>query len=231
MAPRLQAAERKQLIIEAARALFAEKGFSGTSVRAIARDAGVSEALLYKHFPDKQHIYQEILSYTGDLSGIFSKRLEALKPGSDTLVKYVFLLVRLILFEVPGMEKPQYWHERLMFRSLIGDTTFARVHLENVMHYSSDIFDRCVAEATAVGDMTPSPIKTANSFWFAHHLAMSLNLCHLSGEPAFNYPGSKRELMHQAVRFILRGMGMKDDVIDQHFQPEKLEAFFHQVYG
>ncbi|MBW1815043.1 MAG: helix-turn-helix transcriptional regulator [Deltaproteobacteria bacterium] len=51
---RMKGVDRKQAIIEAARPLFAQNGFNGTSVRAIAKAAGVSEALLYKHFPSKE---------------------------------------------------------------------------------------------------------------------------------------------------------------------------------
>jgi AcrR family transcriptional regulator len=231
MATRLQAAERKRQLIQAARELFAEKGFNGTSVREIAKAAGVSEALLYKHFPDKQHIYQEILDYAGNLSGIFKDQLDELEPGSEALVTYIFFMVRLIFLEVPGMEKVQRWHERLLFRSLIGETTFARGHLKNIMAYAADRFSACMVKAAEAGDMSPAPIDTANSIWFAHHLAMSLNLCHLSGEPVFDYSTSKEELMYQAVRFILRGMGMKEKAIDRCFQPEALERFYNQVYG
>ncbi len=40
-------------ILEAALDLFSEIGYHGTSIRMIARKAGVSEALIYHHFPDK----------------------------------------------------------------------------------------------------------------------------------------------------------------------------------
>jgi AcrR family transcriptional regulator len=228
---RLQGAERKRSIIHAARVLFADKGFNGTSVRDIARSAGVSEALLYKHFPDKKQIYNETMDYLGDLKGLFKVRLDELEPGSETLVIYVFLMVRLILLEVPGMEKAQYCHERLLFRSLIGDTTFARRHLKNMMDFLGDRLSACVDEANLAGEMTPGAVAARNSIWFAHHLAMSLNLCHLSGDSVFSYDVSKTELINQAVRFILRGMGMKEDAIDSHFQPDKLEKFFQQIYG
>jgi len=47
------AAENRRALIDAARTLFAEQGFS-VPFSAIARRAGVGQASLYRHFPDKE---------------------------------------------------------------------------------------------------------------------------------------------------------------------------------
>ncbi|MBY4894136.1 TetR/AcrR family transcriptional regulator [Rhodobacteraceae bacterium N5(2021)] len=48
-------------VIAGARAVFMREGFEGASVDEIARDAGVSKATLYSYFPDKQHLFLEVL--------------------------------------------------------------------------------------------------------------------------------------------------------------------------
>jgi AcrR family transcriptional regulator len=58
---RLSAEDRRQQIIRAAIALFAQKGFEGTTTREIALAAGVSEALIFRHFPTKQDLYAAII--------------------------------------------------------------------------------------------------------------------------------------------------------------------------
>ena len=62
---RLDSDERRQAIVDAAVPLFARKGFSGATTRELAEAAGVSEALLYRHFPSKQLLYSEILQQVG----------------------------------------------------------------------------------------------------------------------------------------------------------------------
>src|SRR5207245_10908867 len=52
--------ERQASIIAAAAALFAQKGFNGTTTREIAKNAGISEALPFKHFPTKRALYAAI---------------------------------------------------------------------------------------------------------------------------------------------------------------------------
>jgi len=51
--PAGDAADRRTAILDAARANFAAQGFSGTSMRAIARDAGVDVSLISHYFGDK----------------------------------------------------------------------------------------------------------------------------------------------------------------------------------
>ncbi|MCH7702190.1 MAG: TetR/AcrR family transcriptional regulator [Planctomycetes bacterium] len=50
----------KHAIYESATKLFSERGVSGTGIREIARQAGVSEAALYRHWKGKQQLAREI---------------------------------------------------------------------------------------------------------------------------------------------------------------------------
>ena len=67
---REQQAERtRQLIAAAARVRFLEGGWSGTSVRSVAQDAGVSEATVY--------------SVYGSKAGLASSLLDAAEESAD----------------------------------------------------------------------------------------------------------------------------------------------------
>ncbi len=53
--------ERRQQLLDVARALFAEKGFDGTSVEEIAHRANVSKPVVYEHFGGKEGIYAVVV--------------------------------------------------------------------------------------------------------------------------------------------------------------------------
>ncbi len=53
--------DRRAAILAAAEAVFTERGYSGTSIRAIASQAGVSSALLYWFFPSKADLFAAVL--------------------------------------------------------------------------------------------------------------------------------------------------------------------------
>ena len=60
-ATRLPPEERRDEILEAAREVFAERGYQKASMREIARRAGITQAALYYHFENKEDLLIIIL--------------------------------------------------------------------------------------------------------------------------------------------------------------------------
>lgn len=60
---RLSASERQTQILEKAQELCARKGFAGTTLDDIAREAGVSRALVIQYFGRKEHIYEALVDH------------------------------------------------------------------------------------------------------------------------------------------------------------------------
>jgi AcrR family transcriptional regulator len=60
---RLPAAERRQALIETAIRVFTEGSYRGTTTAEIARAAGVSEPILYRHFASKRDLYLAALDH------------------------------------------------------------------------------------------------------------------------------------------------------------------------
>src|SRR5205807_1258989 len=58
---RVSAEERRELILDAALEIFAQRGYHGSSIDEIAHTAGVSKALIYEHFPSKRDLHISLL--------------------------------------------------------------------------------------------------------------------------------------------------------------------------
>jgi AcrR family transcriptional regulator len=58
---RLRRAERREQILTAATKAFARAGFAATSLEDIATTAGISRAILYRHFDSKTDLYRAVL--------------------------------------------------------------------------------------------------------------------------------------------------------------------------
>jgi AcrR family transcriptional regulator len=56
-AQRLPAAERRQALVDAAVRVFSARGYAGATTAEIAREAGISEPILYRHFRSKRELY------------------------------------------------------------------------------------------------------------------------------------------------------------------------------
>ena len=58
---RMPADARREQILQTAVNLFAQRGFKGTTTKEIAKAAGVSEAIIFRHFATKDELYAAIV--------------------------------------------------------------------------------------------------------------------------------------------------------------------------
>ncbi len=58
---RIPAVDRRQQILERATELFARQGYGRTTTREIAQQAGVNEAIIFRHFASKEELYWAVI--------------------------------------------------------------------------------------------------------------------------------------------------------------------------
>ncbi|HZC31642.1 MAG TPA: TetR/AcrR family transcriptional regulator [Gaiellaceae bacterium] len=73
---RLPAAERRLVVIEAAIRVFTRGSYRGTTTAEIAREAGISEPILYRHFASKRELYVACLDHVWEKAkGIWEAKI------------------------------------------------------------------------------------------------------------------------------------------------------------
>jgi len=93
----LASSTRHRILFEASK-LFAERGYHGTSTREIARAVGIRQPSLFHHFPSKDAILQDLLSFDLDEAVPFAEAMAAAR-GEPSVRLYRYLrrdLVHLI---------------------------------------------------------------------------------------------------------------------------------------
>jgi AcrR family transcriptional regulator len=80
---RLSGEERRRQIVEAAIDLFSRKGFRGTTTREIAEAAGISEAMIFKHFATKQDLYSAIIEAKSETEELLVSAAKAATARDD----------------------------------------------------------------------------------------------------------------------------------------------------
>jgi AcrR family transcriptional regulator len=73
--------EVQRLILDAARTLFASKGYAGTSTREIAEHAGVYEPMVYRRFPSKAKLFEAAV--LEPFNGVISDYLKAWQAQAE----------------------------------------------------------------------------------------------------------------------------------------------------
>lgn len=100
---RRRAAERRLRVVEAARGLFAARGFASTTVAAVAGEAGVSPETIYKTFGGKaglvRAIWQDALAGTGPEHA--ERRADAIAAAASSGLQIVEGWLRVALEVAP----------------------------------------------------------------------------------------------------------------------------------
>jgi AcrR family transcriptional regulator len=218
---KLSGEERRVAIIKAVRQVFAENGFHGTTSRALAKAAGVSEALLFKHFPNKEALYSAMqVSCCNEQNAGEVERIKGLEPSTGTLVSMIRLMVGKMVGVGQDRADDEAIHHRLMLRSLAEDGEFAWLFLQRVISGWLQKMEECIKAGLAAGDVVNGRVLPRLGAWFAHHLA-ALVMCHLfPANPVVDYGVSRETLIEQVICFTLRGIGLKDDAIKRYYNPK-----------
>ncbi len=134
MARRLKAAERKASILAVAKVLFADKGYHGVSVDEIAARLAVSPAVLYRHFPSKQALYESVLS---EIAGRRENYVETIVAGPDD---FASVLRRMTLLYVESVARdPDYL--RMEMHAALEGSAVARQFFENRWRPFADLIE------------------------------------------------------------------------------------------
>lgn len=94
---RLTAEARRAEILNSALAVFSARGYHSASLDDIAREAGVSKALIYEHFVSKQELYANLVeSHAAELSDLLAAAVAGvegsaprLEAGVDAFFRFV----------------------------------------------------------------------------------------------------------------------------------------------
>ncbi|MGZ8911376.1 MAG: TetR/AcrR family transcriptional regulator [Methylococcaceae bacterium] len=88
----------KEKILSQAIVLFAQKGYSGLSMRRLAQAVEMSVAAIYHHFPDKKNLYFEAVRFAfSDKAAIFTEVWRADCSAEEKLTLFVRLLIDVML--------------------------------------------------------------------------------------------------------------------------------------
>lgn len=223
--PRLTSEARRSAIVAAVTPLFARKGFSGATTRELAETAGISEGLLFKHFPNKDALYQEILAQKSREGEAAFRRLQALEPSTASLIHLVhFLVYKFTHCEGQGGENLNNRH-RLVMHSLMEDGEFAALVYEQVGKIGKPKFVACMKESSRSGDLVQGACPADRAFWLMHHLATMLAMVRLSGKALADVGDRQMKFVEETVLFLLRGIGLREEAIKLHYHPKILNAF------
>jgi TetR/AcrR family transcriptional regulator len=122
--------DRRRQLLDVAIQLFSQRGFSGTTTREIAAAAGVTEAIIFRHFATKQDLYAAILDHANEAIGMENWLPEvesAMEAQADAR------LFRLIVGRILEIHRTEPRFERLMLHASLEGHELAVMHRDQIM--------------------------------------------------------------------------------------------------
>ena len=177
---RIPAADRKSSIIQSAAAIFSEHGFSGTKTREVAARAGVSEALIFQHFPSKEDLYTAILTEQSPVPELLDRLKTLAKERND-----VAIFTSIAEIVVGGA--PDSNLMRLILFSALENHELSDLFFQNHIQRFYDVLAAYIAQRIQDGVFRPvPPLVAARAFMgilIYHRLLAVLFRAPLDQEP------------------------------------------------
>lgn len=209
---RVSAAERRTLILAAARRVFSRHGYEAARTQEIARSAGISEALMYRHFRSKRALHTAVLRQI-----IHDQNQNYALIGLQDLTPRGLIHNLHDYFTIATGSGPDHVRDgfRLLLSSVVGEQGFAFQIYRRAQRMQISRLRQVLAQAAADGDIAGPLLTVENTSMFIEHVGTMLNaLCRDIAQAP--YSGDPRAIARDATRFAARGVGFTDAAIDRH---------------
>jgi len=213
--PRLSSADRRDAILTVALRVFAEHGFDKTKVEWIAQQSDISQALIYRHFPTKTHLYRGVLRRVLEGQDRAFVAFGELEPSGEGLAR---LVAQRMVITIAARSSAAENGARLVLRSIAGDGSLARLIYRRVRRKSLPSLSATLATAYAAGDIEGDLLSADNMIAFIEHVAATMQVVRTTEPPVIDYTGDDHSLLRSSIVFCARGIGLRPALVERATQ-------------
>jgi AcrR family transcriptional regulator len=146
---------RPQELLDAAFAVFVEKGFADARLEDIAAKAGVSKGTIYLYFDSKQTVFKEMVGRVADAKlELVSQLVEAHQGSFASLLRHLAHMMAAQISQPPLLHFP---------RLIIGESRrfpeLAAFYLETAISRARKVLMRIVERGQEAGEFRPIPTR------------------------------------------------------------------------
>jgi len=177
--PKNEARDTKEVILRVALKLFSERGYDGVGIRDIAKEIGIRESALYKHYSGKQDIFDSILKeverrYQEEVSAFIPPESMASILSGEGGTREELFRISLTMFQF--YLKTEYGSQlrRMLtieqYRTSEAGRFFRELIIDNGLDYISGVFAHLIKDGVYVD---ADPMVMALQFYSPLYLLLS----------------------------------------------------------
>ena len=196
----MSGSDRRNQLLETALEVFSRKGFEGTTTKEVAAAAGVTEAIIFRHFPTKQALYTAVLDHhveSGELQDWLTEIRGWMDADNDEEV------LRSIASAILRSYRTDTRYERVLLFAALEGHELGLAHNRQIVapiyELLRDYFARRQRDG-AIAGLHPGAIISAIAGMVKHH-AMMTQMFGYSAEGA-----SDDEVIEAFVHIMIHGI-------------------------
>jgi AcrR family transcriptional regulator len=198
---------RPQELLEAALALFVEKGFAATKAEEVAQRAGVSKGTLYLYYPSKEELFKAVVRQ--NISSLIAEGMEAVASFEGSTSE---LLTHLMTtwWERVGSTQAAGIH-KIVIAEVRNFPDLAQFYADEVIVPADRLFTTALQRGIERGEFRPVPLHEAAHaliapMIFAALHKHSIGACPIHGDAQAAEP---QDMLRVHLDLILRGIEVR----------------------
>jgi AcrR family transcriptional regulator len=197
---------RPQELLDAALALFAEKGFAATRAEEVAQRAGVSKGTLYLYYASKEELFKAVVRQ--NLSGLIAEGQEVAAqyegPSADLLSELLH-----VWWERVGCTPAASIH-KIMLAEVRNFPELAQFYSDEVIQPADRLFSGCVQRGIDAGEFRPMPQHEVAHALIAPLIFMAVHRESFGACPVFGGSAIEpRVMLDTHLELMLRGLQVR----------------------
>ncbi len=145
---------RPQELLEAALALFVEKGFAASRAEEVAQRAGVSKGTLYLYYPSKEELFKAVVRH--NLSSLIAEGEETASQFEGSSSELLSHLLHTWWQRVGAT--PAAGIHKIVLSEVRNFPELAQFYTDEVIVPADRLFTRCVQRGIERGEFRPMPL-------------------------------------------------------------------------
>ncbi len=196
---------RPQELLDAALALFVEKGFAATRSEEVARAAGVSKGTLYLYYPSKEELFKAVVRQK--LSNLIAEGQEKVQNWTGPTSELLYALVH-EWWERFG-NTPAAGIHKVVLSEVRNFPELAEFYTHEVILPSDRLFTSVVERGIARGEFRPLPVHDVAHALIAPLIFMALHQHSFGACPVHGMDFDPEAMLHTQLDLILRGLEVR----------------------
>jgi len=196
---------RPQELLDAALALFVEKGFAATRSEEVARRAGVSKGTLYLYYPSKEELFKAVVRH--NMVNLISEGLELAGSFEGPTAELLATLMR-IWWERVG-NTPAAGIHKIIIAEVRNFPDLAQFYADEVIAPADRLFSSTVQRGIDRGEFRPLPVHEVAHALMAPMIFLSLQKHSFGACPVRGVDVDPAAVLRTQLDIALRGLEVR----------------------